>query len=202
MLRQRIRSRSSRVSLIGRLVLVLFLLGVLWYGAMLVLLGLGVPRGPVDMLSGYRTAYDFLASLTPERITPRVRLITGLSGLVAFLLFAYLAYKELPRPYAARRTLALAEEERGRNEVSPRAIERVAESAALGHRAVTAAAGRWEGDEVIVNVHLARARDLPETLREVSGRVTGALGDHDLPTVPVGVTLTGFDQTQPQREIS
>lgn len=202
MLRQRIRARSSRASLLGRVVLVLFLLAVVWYGLMLVLLGLGVSRGTVDLISGYRTGFDFLAALTPEQVDSRVRLVAGLSGLAGFLIFGYLAYKELPRPYVARRTLALAEGQRGDTEVSPRAIERVAEGAAFGNPAVTAAAGRWEGDGLIVNVHLGRAQGLPETMRDVKAKVTAALGEHELPAVPVGVTLTGFDQSQPQREIS
>lgn len=202
MLRQRIRARSSPVSFVGRLVLVAFLLAVLWYGLMVVLLGLGVRRGVIDLISGYRTAYDFLAGLGPEDVTSTVRLIVALSALVAFLLFAYLAYKELPRPYVARRTLDLPGEAGGATEVSPRAIERVAEGAAFGNPAVTAAAGRWEGDDLNVDVHLERARDLPDTLRDVQHRVCEALGSHELPLVPVGVTLTGFDHRQPGREIS
>jgi hypothetical protein len=202
MVRQRIRTRSSPVSFVGRLVLVAFLLALLWYGLMAILLGLGVARGPVDLISGYRTAFDFLAGLRADQITPRVRLIVALSGLVGFLLFAYLAFKELPRPYVARRSLGLSTDRRGAIAVSPRAIERVAESAAFGNPAVVAAAGRWEGEDLNVNVHLERARDLPEALRDVQGKVTEALGAHELPTVPVGVTLTGFDQRTPPREIS
>ena len=202
MLRQRIRTRSSPVSFVGRLVLVAFLLAVLWYGLMAVLLALGVPRGPIDLISGYRTAFDYLAGLTADDLSPRVRLIVGLSALLAFFVFAYLAYKEIPRPYVARRTLDLpVADERGATEVSPRAIERVAESAAFGNAAVTAAAGRWEGKNLNVDVHLERADDLPDTLRDVQHRVCEALGAHELPLVPVAVTLTGFQDHQ-RREIS
>ena len=193
MLRQRIRTRSSPVSLVGRLVLVAFLLAVVWYGLMAVLLGLGAPRGDIDLVSGYRTAYDYLSGLTAGDLSPRVRLVVGLSGLLGFFVFAYLAYKEIPRPYAARRTLALAvPEDRGGTEVSPRAIERVAESAAFGNAAVTAAAGRWEGKDLNVDVHLEQAEGLPATLQDVQQRVSEALGAHELPLVPVAVTLTGF----------
>ncbi|MBA2428612.1 MAG: hypothetical protein H0V55_02680 [Thermoleophilaceae bacterium] len=201
-MRQRLRTRSSRVSFLGRIVLVAFLLVALWYGLMTILLALGVPRGPIDLISGYRTAYDLLAGLGPDSLTPRVRLVAGLSGLGAFLVFAYLAYKEVPRPYVARRRLGLAEDERGEVTVAPRAIERVAESAAFGNPGVTKAAGRWEGEDLNLDVHLDRARDLPATLRDVQGKVAEALATHGLPAVPVGVTLTGFDNPRQQRELS
>ena len=201
-MRQRLRTRSSRVSFLGRIVLVAFLLVALWYGLMTILLALGVPPGPIDLISGYRTAYDLLAGLGPDSLTPRVRLVAGLSGLGAFLVFAYLAYKEVPRPYVARRRLGLAEDERGEVTVAPRAIERVAESAAFGNPGVTKAAGRWEGEDLNLDVHLDRARDLPATLRDVQGKVAEALATHGLPAVPVGVTLTGFDNPRQQRELS
>ena len=202
MFRQRIRARSSPVAFFGRAVLVLFLLGVLWYGLMLVLLGFGVGRGPIDLISGYRTAFDFLAGLEPAAITPRVRLITAVSGIVAAFLFGYLAYKEIPRPYAARRSLDLAEQELGGTAVAPRAIERVAESASFGNRLVSGAAGRWEGSGVNLDVHLDRARELPATLEDIQQRVRGALGEHELPEVPVTVTLTGFDHRPTGRNVS
>jgi hypothetical protein len=202
MLRQRIRTRSSPASYVGRLLLVAVLLGLLWYGAMAVLLGLGVPRGTVDLISGYRTAYDYLSGLEPAAVTPRVRLIVAVAGLLAFLVFAYLAYKELPRPYVARRALGLSQDQRGTLSVSARAIERAAEGGALANPVVTAAAGRWEGEALNVNVHLDRARDLPESLRDVQSKVIEALGMHDLPAVPVNVTLTGFDRPIPHREVS
>ena len=47
-MRQRLRTRSSRVSFLGRIVLVAFLLVALWYGLMTILLALGVPRGPIE----------------------------------------------------------------------------------------------------------------------------------------------------------
>lgn len=201
-MRQRLRARSSRVSFLGRIVLVALLLGVLWYGLMTVLLALGAPRGAIDLISGYRTAYDFLAGLGPESLTPRVRLIAGLSGLGGFVVFAYLAYKELPRPYVARRRLGLAEDERGGVTVAPRAIERVAESAAFASPVVAKAAARWEGEDLNVDITVDRARDLPSTLRDVQGKVAEALATHELPAVPVGVTLTGYDHPRTHREIS
>jgi hypothetical protein len=198
MLRQRIRARTSPVAYLGRAVLVLLCLILLWYGLMLVLLAAKVSPDFVNAISGYRSVYDHLASIGTANVTDSARLIVGVSGLLAFLLFGYLAYKELPRPYLARNSLALAADARGQVTVSPRAIERVAESAALGQPAVSGAAGRYGRDEMTVNVRVDRAGGVLEALRDVRTRVSDALVAHDLPTVPVRVTLTGFDRQRPR----
>lgn len=200
--RQRIKTRTSPVALIGRLVLILFSLALIWYGLMVVLLFAGVPTDTVDLISGYRTAYDFLSGLTPGSLDNTVVIILVASGLAAFLIFGFLAYKEVPRPYATRHRLDLVNDERGDVEVAPRAIERVAETAAFQNPAVSAAAGRYGESDLKVDVHVSEARDVLETLRDVQQKVTEALGAHELPPVPVGVTLTGFDQPQQHREIS
>ena len=200
--RQRIRTRSSPLSFVGRLLLVLLCLAAIWYGLMILLLIAGTPPGTVDLISGYRTAYDFLAGLGSRALDPPVNLIVAGAGILAFLLFAFLAYKELPRPYTTRRRLALPGDEHGDVAVEPRAIERVAESAAFGNPAVSAAAGRYQREDLAVDVHVTRPREALDTLRDVQRRVAEALGEHELPSVPVTVTLTGFDQPQQHREIS
>ena len=200
--RQRIKARTSPVAFVGRLLLILFALALLWYGLMVVLLFAGVSANTVDLISGHRTAYDFLSGLTPGSLDNRVILILAVSGFAALLIFGFLAYKEIPRPYATRRRLDLVNDERGDVEVAPRAIERVAETAAFQNPAVSAAAGRYGESDLTVDVHVSRPRDVLETLRDVQRKVTEALGAHELPPVPVGVTLTGFDQPQQQREIS
>lgn len=200
--RQRIKARTSPVAFVGRLLLILFALALLWYGLMVVLLFAGVPADTVDLISGHRTAYDFLSGLTPGSLDNTVILILAVSGFAALLIFGFLAYKEIPRPYATRRRLDLVNDERGDVEVAPRAIERVAETAAFQNPAVSAAAGRYGESDLTVDVHVSRPRDVLETLRDVQRKVTEALGAHELPPVPVGVTLTGFDQPQQQREIS
>jgi hypothetical protein len=200
--RQRIKARTSPVAFVGRLLLILFALALLWYGLMVVLLFAGVPADTVDLISGHRTAYDFLSGLTPGSLDNTVILILAVSGFAALLIFGFLAYKEIPRPYATRHRLDLVNDERGDVEVAPRAIERVAETAAFRNPAVSAAAGRYGESDLTVDVHVSRPRDVLETLRDVQQKVTEALGAHELPPVPVGVTLTGFDQPQQQREIS
>ncbi len=201
MLRQRIRTRPSPVSFVGRVVLVAFLLGVLWYGLMVVLLALGVPRETIDLISGYRTAYDFVDDLLAGRASDSGRLIAGIAGLLAFLLLLTVAIKQLPRPYLARHDLELEAGDRGTVTVEPRAVERLAEGIALQHPAVASASGRFGTDDLAVLLEVRRARDLPDTLRTVQRSVSSGLERHGLPTVPVNVTLTGYDRAS-KRELN
>ncbi len=201
MLRQRIRARQSPLRFIGRLILVLVCLILIWYGAMLVLLALKVAPDTVNDVSGYRGVYDHLASIETEDVTDETRIVTAVAGLFSFLFFGYLALKELPRPYLARGGVRLADDDRGTLDVQPRAIERVAEAAASENPAVSSANGRYGGDDLTVNLSVRRARDAAETLRDVQQRVTVALQQHELPAVPVSVILTGFDRQQ-RRELS
>lgn len=175
--------------------LVLFALILVWYGGMLVLLALGVEPGTVNALSGYRDAFDELAAIDEADVTDGVRLVVGLGGLAAFLLFGYLAIKELPRPYLARSDVRLGEEQRGVTDVSPRAIERVAEVAAAEHSAVSSARGRLEDETLVLQLRARRARELAQTLRDVQRRARDALERHQLPVHTVDVILTGFDRT-------
>ena len=200
MLRQRLHSRGSRLRLVGRILVVLLALALIWYGLMIVLLAVGIAPKTVNLLSGYRSAFDYLAGLDAQDISPLARAIAAGAGLLAFLVFGYLAFKEPPRPYLARGDIDLVDDERGTVVVEPRAIERAAELAALEHGAVSAAAGRF-GDELKVAVTVSRARDLHETLDDVGARVAAALERHGIPPAPVQVTLTGFDRKQ-RRELN
>ena len=200
MLRQRLRSHTSPVTILGRVVLALVCLALIWYGLMLALLSVKVSPDFVDQISGYRTAYEYLAGLEPDDVTDTARLIAAIAGVCAFFLFGYMAWKELPRPYLARGDVTLRDEERGGLTIGPRAIERVAETAAIENPAVSEATGRFGEEEINVNVHVRRARGAPETLRDIQGRVAEALNQHELPPYPVNVTLTGFDREQ-RREL-
>ncbi len=202
MLRQRLRLRTPRLALVGRVVTLLIALALVWYGLMLVLLALGTDPHTINLISGYRTAYDFLAELTPddvgEPLWKRLILIGG--GLLAALIFLPLAFKELPRPYLARHTLELGHDN-GDLAVAPRAVERIAETAATRDRAVTSATGRFETDAIAVDVAMSRAQDLPDALVDVRDRVRAAIREHGLPDLPVHVTLAGFD-AKTRRELS
>jgi len=125
--RQRVRERTSPLIILGRLVTLLFALALIWYGLMTLLLALKVSPSTVNSISGYRTAFDWLSGLSPTKVDGAVtRGIVAGAGVLAFLVFGYLALKQLPRPYLARRTLDLTSDERGEVTVEPRAIERVA----------------------------------------------------------------------------
>jgi hypothetical protein len=199
-IRQRLRRRDSPLATLGLLLLLPVSLALIWYGAMLVALAFKADPGTVNTISGYRDAYDFLAGLVPADFTSTVRLITGLGGLAAFLLFGLLALKQVPRPYLARNPLTLAEDERGTSTVEPRAIERAAEVAACRHPSVADATGRYVENGIELEIDLKRADDLPDTLREVQQRVAEALRQHDLPDGPVSVTLAGFDSARRELE--
>ncbi|MHB1468056.1 MAG: hypothetical protein ACYCX7_02735 [Solirubrobacteraceae bacterium] len=203
MLRQRIRTRRfAVVELLLGAVAVLIGLGLLWYGAMTVLLALKVSPHMVDDISAYRTVYDRLAGLTAGEVTGDVRIVVALAGLVCLAIFGALAHKGLPRPYLARGELDVTKDdgERGRTIVYARAIERVGELAALDHPQVTGAGARYGTDDLIVLVDLSRADALAQTLAAVQLRVRDALAEHELPPLPVDVTLTAIDRSN-RREL-
>jgi hypothetical protein len=202
MLRQRLRIRTSPLAFIQRLLELALALALIWYGLILAGLALDlIGRGSADTYSGYRTAYDFAANLLAGRASNSARLIAGIAGLIAFLLLITVAFKQLPRPYLARRDLELEANDRGMVTVEPRAVERLAEGIALQHPAVASASGRFGTDDLAVLLDVRRARDLPDTLRTVQRSVSSGLERHGLPTVPVNVTLTGYDRSS-KRELN
>ncbi len=193
--RQRVRERTSILTVIGRLVPLVLALALIWYGTMLVLLAVKVAPSTVNGISGYRTAFDWLSDLTPAKVDgATTRAILAGAGVAAFLVFGFLALKQLPRPYLARRDLSLSADAHGEVLVEPRAIERIAEVAASTNQAVSGARGRYSVDALSVDLSVRRARDLADTLQDTQRRVVDALEQHELPAMPVNVTLTGYDR--------
>jgi hypothetical protein len=143
--------------------------------------------------------WHFLAGLQPDDISATARAITAAAGVLGFLVFGYLALKQLPRPYLARQDLELQSDERGEVVVEPRALERIAEAATRSNTVVTSAS-RYGGDDLMVDLSIRSARELADTLRDVQDRVRRALTEHALPSVRVDVTLVGFDR-QHRREL-
>jgi hypothetical protein len=201
MTRQRINLRTPALAYLVRVLTVVLGLALVWYGLMVVLLAVKVSPHTVNSLSAYRTLYHDLADLKASDFTTAVRLIAGFAGLLAFLVFLYLAFQELPRPYLARGDVPLDHDDRGRTMVKPRAIERVAELAAEANPQVSSANGRLGDTELNVAITARRASAAADTLTDVHQRVRTDLERHDLPTLPVNVTLTGYDQTT-RRELS
>jgi hypothetical protein len=200
-IRQRIHLRTPALAYLVRLLTVLFGLALVWYGAMVVLLAVKVSPHTVNSISAYRTLYHDIVGLTPADFTTRVRLIAGFGGFLAFLVLVYLALQELPRPYLARGPVTLQERPQGETVARPRAIERTAEIAAQSNPNVTAAAGRLGEAELAVNISTSRASLAAETLTDVQARVRAALDRHELPDLPVNVTLTGYDR-KTRRELA
>ena len=192
--RQRVRARTSPLAFVGRALVALLALALIWGGVALALLALKVDEGAVNDVTGYRSVYDFFTGLGPGDFDGTTRLVLGLIGLAALVLFGYLAWKEIPRPYLARRDINLSRDERGDVVLEPRAVERLAEASALRQRGVTAASGRYGGDDLSVDVSVRRTNEPAEVLRGVHSAVYDAIEAHGLPTLPVNVTLTGFKQ--------
>jgi hypothetical protein len=200
--RQRIRQRNSPLVFVGRLLTLLFAAALIWYGVMVVLGALKVSPSTLNSISGYRTAYNYLAGLTPQDVDGgTTRAIIAGAGVLAFLVFGYLAFKQIPRPHLTRHDLELADGARGDVTVEPRAIERLAETAAQQDPAISNASGRYSQDDLTVNVTVRRVRNLAATLRDAQQRVTDSLQQHELPTLPVNVTLASYDRTH-RRELN
>jgi hypothetical protein len=195
MLRQRLRARSFPVArVLADALVVVFALALAWGGAMLVLLACKVAPGTIDVLSGYRTAYHYLASLQAVDITPSTRVITAIAGAASFVVFGWLAWRAIPRPYLARRDLRLAADVRGTVDVGARAIERAVESAARENAAITTARARYGTGDVALDVAAGRAEALGEALEDVHRRAVDSLARHELPPLSVNLTLVRLDR--------
>jgi hypothetical protein len=194
MIRQRLRLRTSALLVLGDALLVVLALLLIWYGLMAVLLALKASPDTVNSISAYRAIYNFFAGLEAADITTTVRIIVGLAGFAACLLCGWLAWKLMPRPYLARSEVMLEEDKRGVVGLKPRAIERMVEVAAAAHPAVTSASARFATDDLDVDIGVGRASDLADTLRDIQRRAIESLERHDVPVMPVNVTLAGYER--------
>jgi len=190
--RQRVNARTPRAALIGRALTLLLGLALVWYGLMVVLLAVKVSPHTVNSLSGYHTLYQDAAGLRRHDFTTVVRLIGAFAGLLVLLGFLYLLLRQVPVPRLTRHPLVLPESGRGQIVVEPRAVERIAETAAGRHARVAGAHGRLTDDELTVNVGVSSATFLAPTLTEVRREVHDALARHGLPAVPVHVIATAY----------
>lgn len=195
--RQRITLQRSWLTVAGQLVAGLIGLALVWGAVAAGLLLAGVAPDTVQSLTGYDRVYRALAGIEDGDVAgTAVRIAVGAGGLVAAVVLAAMARAQLPRPHLARGAVELNDGEKGRTVVSPRAVERAVEAAALDHPAVQAAAGRYGGDGLQLNVGLDRAGDLADTLRAIRGSARESLERHGLPQAPVNVTLAKLDATQ------
>lgn len=191
MARQRLRIHGSALSgLAGRALVVVLGAMLIWYGAMLVLLALKFSPQTVNDLSGYRDAYDELATLQAAEID---RLTVAIAGVVVALAAGALVWRGLPRAHLARSSFTLGETQRGQTDIRPRALERAVEIAALGHPAVLSAGARFDDGTIALAITTADAGAAVQTLREVRDRAHESLVRHELDLSTVDVTLTGYD---------
>ena len=201
MIRQRLNLRTPFLAHLVAALTIVLALALVWYGLMVVLLAVKVAPHTVNSLSAYRTLYDDAVDLKHSDFTTLRRLVAGFAGLLLFVICIYLAFKAWPRPYLARGEVPLEDGKHGSTTIEPRAVERVAEIAARANPDVTAASGRLGDEQLTVGVDSRRATTVAETLRDVHRRVRTELQQHELPDLPVNVTLTGYDR-QTRRELS
>jgi hypothetical protein len=195
MFRQRVRVRSFPLARVASDAVVMILaLALVCAGAMIILLAFKTSPDTVNGLSGYRTAYDYLAGLEPGDISGSTRLVAAIGGLTASVVFGYLAWRLIPRPYLARSALRLISDEHGSIDVDARAVERAAEIAALAHQAVGAARARYLTDDLALDITANRADALAATLQDVHQRVRDSLARHHIPPLPVNVTLVRLER--------
>ena len=196
MIRQRVNLRRAPWALLTRSLAVVFALLLVYGGVLDALLALkAIGPDQIEKLSAYRTIFHWVAELHRSQFTTAIALIAGFGGLVVFLFFIFLSGQALPRPYFTRTTVDLPGD-RGETLVRPRAVERIAEVAARGNGHVMGATGRLGDDELYVDVGLDDAATAVQALRDIRDRVAAGLADHQIPSMPVNVTLTGYDPTR------
>jgi hypothetical protein len=200
--RQRLRTQGSPLAnAVARILVVLLGAALAYYGLMLVLLALKVSPAFVNDVSGYRTAFDYLAALSAGDISRSDRIVTAIVALLLAAVAAFLIWRGLPRPHLARHAIELSDGGRGTTEIGPRAVERAVESAALAHPAVVAARARYDDDGVVLLVTARHAATLAETLHEVEERAFESLAKHELELGRIDVMLAGYD-TSKGRELA
>jgi hypothetical protein len=195
-IRQRVSLRRRTGALLVLSLTALFALALVYGGVLDALLALklhGLGPDQINRISGYRTAYHWLAGLNRGDFTTHHALIAGFGGLLVFLFCTSLMLRSLPRPYLTRSELGFPVDERGATVVRPRAVERIAEVAAQGNLHVIGATGRLGDGELNVDIGIDTPPAAAETLSDVRTRVHEQLGQHDLPQMPVNVTLTGYE---------
>lgn len=194
MLRQRIHvDGSTTANTVGRLLVALLGAAIAWYGLMTMLLAFKVSPSFVNDISGYRTAFDYLSGLEPGDISSTDRLIIAGVAIVLALIALYLLWRGLPRPHLARHEVTVTETDLGTTEITPRAMERAVEAAALGHPAVVGARARLDDDGIALAITARDAAGLVRTLHEVEDRAFESLDRHELELERVDVTLAGYD---------
>ncbi len=201
MLRQRVRTRDVPWRLVGRLLVGLLALALVFYGAMVVLLAAKVDPDTVQQISGYRSAFDFLAGLQSGDVDGGVRALVAAGGLLALLVCGWLLWQEVPRPHFTRYDVTVGGDEHGSVVVAPRVVERLAAYAAQRGPDISGADARYAGDALVVGVTVRRPRECAPALRGAQDAVREALERHGLPVVPVTLTLTAID-TKHRRELN
>jgi hypothetical protein len=200
--RQRVHIEGSRIAvLVGQALTAVLGAALVFYGVMVVMLAFKVSPDTVNSISGYRSAFDYLAGLEASDIDGTDRAIIAAAGVVAFLVAAFLVWRGLPRPRLARHSVVIATADDGETEVQPRAFERVVESAAREDGRVTGARARYDEDGLVLAIDVKDAVGAVDTLRATQERALESLRRHELEVERVDVTLAGYNGTN-RRELA
>ena len=203
MIRQRVHLRSGvLVELLLRMLVSVLGLALVFYGAMVLLAALKLSPSTINQISGYRTVQHALESITAANISGQDRIIVAVAGVLCLIIFGWLAWRSLPRPYLARTRIALdQDQERGQTEIAPRALERAAQLIAHRDPHVTDARARSDQHAVEITVQLRDLDlDLLEPMQRIQGRVRDGLAEQGFPAVAIDLTLAGATISHPTQE--
>lgn len=195
MIRSHASSPQRLASTLSAFLTVVLALILIWYGAMLALLAVKVSPHAINAISGYHSLYNDIVGVRHGDFTTGVRLVAGISGLVAFILLTMLAGQRLIGRRGHRRDVTLEHGDRGTTTVQPRAIERLAEIAACLSDEVSSASGRLARETLDVQITTLRANTAPQALREAHDQIVSALACHELPVHTTNVTVTDYEPT-------
>ncbi len=184
-----LRRRPDR--LLGRLLLGLLALATFWYALMALLLSVKVAPSDVNAISGYRSAYHFLATLTPSHVDSW-RGVIAAAAVLLLLVLGTVAIRQLPTPARSRHPRTITRDDHGTVTISPLVVERLAEIATGRVRSIGNARASSGPSGISVAVSLQEPRSAEETLHRVQRSVTEALQTHELDLEPVSVVLARY----------
>jgi hypothetical protein len=192
-IRQRVRISRDGWTVAGQVVVAALALGLVWGGAVVLVLAAGARADRVDSLSSYRSVWAAVRDLGAADVAGRWWLVAGC--LVAAVLLARMAVAQAPRPRLARHALALGTPG-ARVDVAPRAVERAAEVAAAGAPGVRDARARLGDDELLLSLQVGRRADVATALTGARDRAVSALARHELPALPVRALVTHTERKE------
>jgi hypothetical protein len=199
--RQRLGLPHGVLTSIGRRLMALVGLVLIWGGGVVLALTAGAAPRDVDAWSGYRTVQREIGAFGPANWPDTTALVIAIGAVLLASVLLVLGWAQRLTPHLARTDVVLADLPEGRTTVSPRAIERAAEVAARREPGLHAVRARLGDDELTITVHARGADVLPELLRGVQRRATVALTEGGVPQKSVRVVVTRFSAPSTREQL-